>query len=266
MNRIAFLLFIAAATVFSACNGGNKPVATERTEDTEAKKLLQGIWVDTDEESVAFKVKGDTIYYPDSLSRPLRFAVYGDTLELETANISKYAIIRQTANIFEFKNQNGDVMKLTKGTDPAYELQFTPKRPVSVNQNKVIKKDTVVFCSGERYHAYIQVNPTKYKVFKTSYNDSGLETENVYFDNTVHISLFKQEAKVFSRDFKKADFSQYVPQEFLRQSVLSDVELTASDASGFHYQVQLAIPESNISYLVNVTITASGKYTMAIQK
>ena len=134
----------------------------------EGKTTFQGIWVDSDEENVVFKVKGDTIYYPDSLSQPIKFAIYGDTLELKSANDSKYAILKQSAHIFEFKNSNGDIVKLIKGEDPSFELQFANKKPTSVNQNKTIKSDTILFCNNERYHSYIQVNPTTYKVFKTS--------------------------------------------------------------------------------------------------
>lgn len=262
-------LFIMPALVCAAlasCAGSGKTDDAERQEDMKAKQLFQGIWVDSDEENVVFRVKGDTIYYPDSLSQPVRFAIFGDTLDLQSANESKYIILKQSAHIFEFKNTNGDIVKLVKGTDPSLAMQFASKKTASVNQNKVVKSDSVVFCLGERYHSYIQVNPTTYKVYKTSYNDDGLETESVYFDNTVHISLFKNEQKVFSRDFKKSDFRRYVPKEFLRQSILSDITLQSAEGNCLSYTAQLAIPDSNVSYLVSISISTSGKTTMSVQK
>lgn len=48
-------------------------------EDIAAKKMLQGIWVDNDAQTVAFKVKGDTIFYPDTTSIPAYFQIIEDT-------------------------------------------------------------------------------------------------------------------------------------------------------------------------------------------
>lgn len=266
MNKLTLLLTMATVLLASACNSGNKGGTAERTEDLQAKKLLQGIWIDPDDDDVVFKVKGDTIYYPDSLSQPLEFAIYGDTLEMKSSTGSKYAIKRQTAHIFEFRNPNGDMVKLIKGNDPSYELQFEGKKPLTVNQNKVIKKDSVVSCGSERFHSYVQINPTTYKVLKTSYNDDGLEEENVYFDNTIHIGIYKLGTKIFSKDIYKTDFAKYVPKDFLRQSVLSDITLYKADDKAIHYQAQLAIPDSYLSYIVNIDITTDGKISMSIQK
>lgn len=266
MTRLQTLLVCAIALVVASCKGGGKEDTAGRQEDLTAKKLLQGIWIDSDNDNVVFKIKGDTIYYPDSLSQPIRFAVYGDTLELQSSAGSKYAIVKQSAHIFEFKNSNGDLMKLVKDTDPGYAAQFEHKVPVAINQKRTIKKDSVVTCNGEPYHSYVQVNPTTYKVLKTSYNDDGLEVESVYFDNTIHVGIYKQGVKVFSKDFYKKDFSRYVPKDFLRQSVLSDIMLVSGDATGLHYQAQLAIPDSYLSYVVVINISTSGKITMEIQK
>lgn len=266
MNKLTLILISVLSFILSACNGGKTGDTTERKEDLQAKKLLQGIWVDSDDDNVVFKIKGDTIYYPDSLSQPIKFAVYGDTLEMQSAANSKYAIIKQSAHLFEFKNPNGDIMKLYKGTDSTYELQFERKKPMSVNQNKTIKTDSVVTCGQEKYHSYIQVNPTTFKTFKTSYNDDGLEIENVYFDNTIHIGVYKQGVKTFSKDFYKKDFSEFVPADFLRQSVLSNIILSGTDSNCLYYQAQLAIPDSYLSYIVNIKITTNGKMSMDIQK
>ena len=266
MNKFTFILLIIYTLLFSACKNGMKVEQAERTEDKRAKELLQGIWVDSDDDNVVFKVKGDTIFYPDTLSQPIKFAIYGDTLEMQSTNLSKYAIIKQTPHLFEFKNPNGDIVKLYKGTDPNYELQFLSKKPTSVNQNKTIKKDSIIFCGKDRYHVYIQVNPTTYKVLKSSYSDDGLEIENIYFDNTIHVGIYKQETNIFSKDFYKKDFVKLVPKDFLRQSVLSDIVLNSSDDKQMYFQAQLAIPDSYVSYIVNINISTNGKMKLNIQK
>ncbi len=46
---------------------------TPEPEDQEAKKALQGIWIDQETETVSFCAKGDTIYYPDTANVPVRF-------------------------------------------------------------------------------------------------------------------------------------------------------------------------------------------------
>lgn len=85
MQRILYIsmrlvvLSTVLLVVFSGCkNRQNAPVKIVEQEDMQAKKMLQGIWVPDDEESVAFKVKGDTIYYPDSTSVPVAFKIIGD--------------------------------------------------------------------------------------------------------------------------------------------------------------------------------------------
>lgn len=80
----------------------------EVKEDTAAKKMLQGIWLnDDDEDDVAFRAKGDTIYYPDSTSQPVYFYIAGDTLVMKGANIAKYPIVKQAEHISSLKCRMG---------------------------------------------------------------------------------------------------------------------------------------------------------------
>ena len=55
-------------------------------EDKEAKQMLEGIWINEDEQSVAFRAKGDSIFYPDSTSLPVAFQIFGDTLVMHGAS------------------------------------------------------------------------------------------------------------------------------------------------------------------------------------
>lgn len=58
------------------------------------------------------------------------------------------------------------------------------------------------------------MNPTTYKVYKSSYNDDGVQVDNVYYDNIVNIHVYHGANRVFSRDFHKKDFLKVVPAEF----------------------------------------------------
>lgn len=236
-------------------------------EDYQAKRMLQGIWVDEDEQDVAFKAQGDTIYYPDSTSLPVRFQIIGDTLLLHGANLVKYPILRQTANLFVFRNQNGDEVKCVKSTDPDDATFFSPRRPVALNQGKLIKRDTIVTYDSQRYHCYVQVNPTTYKVIKASYNDDGVEVDNVYYDNIINLNVYHEANKVFSGDFRKQQFAGVVPRDFLRQSILSDFTFVRCDAKGIHYMASLVIPDDGqSSYLVEITVSYSGRMSMKVNK
>lgn len=260
-----YFAIILLAIAIAGCSGKGKASRHLQQEDLKAKEMLQGIWVNEDEEDVAFKAMGDSIFYPDTTSQPVRFAIIDDTLVLQGSNIVKYPIVKQTLHLLEFKNQNGESVRLTKSDDPSDNLLFTHERPKALNQNRLIKRDTVLTYSGDRYHAYVQVNPTTYKVVKPVYNDEGVEVDNVYYDNIIHISLYKGGSELYSHDFRKREFSSLVPSQFLRQAVFSDMEFGHIGSSGVSYRAILAIPDGTSSYVVTVNISFKGKMTMSLQ-
>lgn len=265
MKETVNIMFLGCLLGLTCC--GHKAAAPEEVkEDAAAKKLLQGIWLNDDEEDdVAFRVKGDTIYYPDSTSQPVYFYIAGDTLVMKGANVVKYPILKQAAHLFEFKVQNGDVVKLVKTDDKSYLQQFVREHTVALNQNMLIKRDTVVTDGEEKFHLYVQVNPTTYKVFKSSYNDDGVEVDNVYYDNIINLNVFRGANKVFSRDFHKQDFKHQVPASFLEQAILSDLVYDHVDKQGVHYLAVLAMPDSSTSYQVEVVISTNGHMSMKVK-
>lgn len=259
------LTLITFGCLLAVVGCGKKPVAdTTIQEDKKAKEMLQGIWLNEDADDVAFRVKGDTIYYPDSTSSPMYFYIYSDTLVMKGANEVKYPIVKQAAHLFEFKNQGGDIIKLVKTSDKSYLEAFQQNANVAVNQNQLIKRDTVVAVGADKYHLYVQINPTSYKVYKSSFNDDGVQIDNVYFDNIINLNIFHGARKLFGRDFHKNDFAKKVPEEFLKQSILSDIVFLKTDEAGIHYQAVLAIPDSNMSFQVEVIISKQGKMSMKV--
>lgn len=230
-------------------------------EDLKAKAMLAGIWIDSDEENVVFRICGDTIYYPDSTTQPVKFKIVQDTMLLLGNTVSKYPIIHKSEHLFEFKNQDNDIVKLVRSEDPNDSLYFVRHRPVVLNQGRVIKNDTVVMFSDKKYHSYVQVNPTSYKVYRSYYNAEGMEIENIYFDNIIHVSVFKGAAKLFSKDFRKNDFAKVVPSSLLKQCVLSDIKLVDVGEDGIHYVTQLAIPDSPSSFVVELIVSYNGTFS-----
>lgn len=262
MNKVCILLLFVFF-VYS-CNNKLGGQTEEQHEDLTAKKMLQGIWINADDETVAFKVQGDSIFYPDSTSLPVTFKIIKDTLILQSASVVKYPIVKQAEHLFMFKNQAGDVVKLTLSENLGDKYQFENTVVQAVNQNRLIKRDTIISCNGVRYHAYVQVNPTTYKIIKPAYNDDGVEVDNVYYDNIINLAIFKGATRLFSRDFAKDAFSHLVPKDFLRQSVLSDMIFQRLDDKGIHYDVIIGIPDSPSGYLVHLLVSYDGKMSMRI--
>lgn len=265
MNRtILFFLTSFLLLSLTSCKQQKGQQAENKVEENQqAKKLLQGVWLDDDEGDVSFRVKGDTIYYPDSTSAPAYFFIVNDTLKIKGANEVDYAIVKQAEHLFEFKTQSGDVLRLVKTSDPSYLKAFEHTRPMTLNQNTLLKRDTVVTYADKSYHLYMQVNPTSYKVYKSSYNDDGVQVDNVYYDNIVNINVYQGASKLFSRDFQKADFNGAVPSQFISQAILSDVVFDSASAEGIRFLAVLAMPDSSLSYEVVVNIAYNGKMTIS---
>ncbi len=256
--------FLGLVIVLAACNGRGRKPAELQEEDRVAKQLLQGIWINADDESVAFKVSGDTIFYPDTTSRAVYFQIVKDTLTMHGVGIVKYPIVKQAPHLFVFKNQNGETVTLTLSEDPNDRFQFENSPARALNQNRLLRRDTVVTWAENRYHCYVQVNPTTYKVVKSTFNDEGVEVENIYYDNIIHLAVFNGSRRLFSRDFRKADFRTILPAAFLSQAILSDMLFRHIDRDGVHYQVFIGIPDSPSYYIVSITISTAGRMTMQL--
>ena len=238
-RKYAWMLLMIGTLTFVVGCGKKTQAADAPQEDKHAKQLLQGIWLNEDDEDVAFRVLGDTIYYPDSSSQPVAFAVYADTLVMRGASDVRYSIVKLAAHLFEFKNQSGDLIKLVKTADKSYLRSFEHQKNVELNQKTLIKRDTIVSHGDDKYHLWVQV-------------------DEVYYDNIVNLNVFHGAQKLFSRDFKKQDFSKNVPTAFLEQAVFSDLVFEEIDSAGIHYLAVLAQPNSSISYQVRVTISFAG--------
>ena len=105
-------------------------------------------------------------------------------------------------------------MKLVRSEDPNDSIYFIHRQAATLTYNEVVKKDTVVFHGGERYHCYVYVNPSRLKVYKTSYTDEGIAVENVYYDNVIHICVYKGKTCLFSQDYTRKSFTGLVPMAF----------------------------------------------------
>ncbi len=260
MKQLSILIFLTLAL----CGCGNRSASdatTEQSEDRDAKTMLQGFWVDNETEDLVFRIAGDTIFYSDTTSMPAYFRIVGDSLVL--ASGASYNIDKLTENLFWLHNQNGDLVKYRRSSNPEEDSVWvhdtTPRIMTYTHQ---VKTDSVVVYGGDRYHWYIAINPTKYKVIKHAYSDDGVEVDNVYYDNIMHISVYKGAQKLYSSDFRKSQYNKFVPAGFLEQAVLGNMEFSSVDAEGLHFNATLCIPDGASCYLVETLISYKGELKM----
>ena len=228
-------------------------------ESRAAKDLLQGVWTNEETETPVFKMEGDSVYYPDTVSMTAYFKVVDDTLYI--GSTARYYIEKQTSHHLWFRHSSGELVKLVKADDEADEEIFEQTPPRVLTLTEVLKRDTVVFYQDKRYHLYVAINPTKYKVSRYTVNEDGMEVENVYYDNIIHLSIFQGDHQLFSSDFRKKQYQPYVPEEFLDNAILNDIQLVRTDDNGFHLLSSLCVPDDASSYQVEHVVAFSGALT-----
>ena len=266
-NYILYGGLLTLLPFFMACDGDASHAEPERSvvkEDLEAKRTLQGIWIDKETGTVSLKIKGDSIFYPDTANFPVRFFIRLDTLYLAGADTTTYPIDKVEQHLFKFHSSTGTVVELVRSENPADSLYFMHDKPATLTYNEVTKKDTVVYQNGERYHCYVYVNPSNAKVYKNSYTDEGIAVENVYYDNVIHICVYKGRVCLFSRDYSKKDFTGLIPSGFLNQAILSNMEFEAADNQGFHFNATVCIPDDASCYMVGICVDCKGKVGMEL--
>lgn len=260
-------ILIGAGLLLGGCAGGGNGASGKvglPPEDEEAKRALQGIWINKETETVAFYVKADSIFYPDTANTPVRFAIREDTLYMTGAETTAYPIDKIGRNFFKFHSAMGDIVELVRSGNPADSFYFTRRQAVTLTYNEVLKKDTVVYYGGERYHCYVYVNPSRLKVHKTNYTDEGIAVENVYYDNVIHICVYKGRTCLFSRDYSKKSFTGMVPESFLGQAILSNMEFDRADRDGCHFNATVCIPDDAGCYMVGICVDYAGKPEMEL--
>ena len=233
-----FVAISLVAILLAACNSSKNPHSSSRQEeDLSAKELLQGIWLDDETESPLMRIEGDTIYYADAQSAPITFKIIRDTLYTYGNDTTYYKIDKQ-----------GEQEMII----PTY--------------TEVTKRDSVVNYNGNRYRAYVYINPSKMRVVKTIYTEDGISMDNVYYDNVMHICVYEGKKSLFASDITKQMFESVVPADFLMQAILSDTKFVKVDRNGFLYQAVLSIPESSIYSIANLTVSFSGELAITPTK
>lgn len=258
MNRIC--TFIACISLLSACSDQPKKQPKEANEeDLRAKELLQGIWLDDMTETPLLRIKGDSIYYIDESVQPTAFRIINDSLKTYGQQTTSYHIKKQGQYVFWIESAMGETLQLSKSEEDIDSfLTLQEEHQVQQPKRQVVQKDDVVFYNNTRYRGYVYINPTDIKVIQPEITEEGLEIENVYYDNIIHICVYEGKKSLFAKDMKKQDFETLIPSEYFKRAILSDMEFMGVDAKGYLYQATLCIPNSASCYLINISITKDG--------
>lgn len=259
MNRICTLL--ACISLLTACSGSSQTKEKEEKEDLVAKELLQGTWIDDMTETPLFKVQGDTIHYIDESVHPVAFKIIKDSLKTYGQQVTSYHIKRQGEYIFWIQSAMGEILHLSKAEESLDSLLTIQENQPPVRERKVIEKDDIVLFNNTRYRGYVYINPTDIKVIQPTITEEGLEVDNFYYDNIIHICVYEGKNRLFGRDMKKQDFESLVPQDYYQRAILSDMEFMGVNAEGYQYQATLCIPNGATCYLVNISIAKDGDIT-----
>ena len=151
----------------------------------------------------------------------------------------------------------GDILQLSKAEhlqDSLWIHNLTPEKTTE----EVISKDKVVYYNNQRFRGYVYINPTDIKIHQLEITEEGLEIENVYYDNIIHICVYEGKNKLFGRDMKKQDFELLIPKEYYQRAILSDMDFAGVNAKGYQYHATLCIPNSASCYLINISINMDG--------
>ena len=239
-----------------SCGGGKDNGSQEAAEDnSQLVEDLQGVWLDDNTEMPILKVKGDSIYMNSKGSVPFSFSVLGDTLVSHGVDRTVYRIKRLSANTFQFYTVAGDLVTLHKSDNDALEFSFQEAPKPS---DEVIKKDSVFLWGGKRYRGYVYINPSTRKVIRPGMTEEGLNVDNVYYDNVIHICVYQGRQKLFSKDISKDLLANTVPVDFLNSAILSDMDFVGVDDKGYHYRATVCIPDGMSCYYVDLTATSAG--------
>lgn len=250
-----FLLLLLFLSLMGCKNRGGEE--TMRQEDLEAKKMLQGIWLFDDGET-AFMAKGDSIFYPDTTSLPVKFWIANDSLYLKGNHTCHYQVTAQAAHLFKIANPSGDEVKFVKGGKNTSHADFLQARPYALNTFRTFDSDTVVSNDMGFFDTRIHVETTSDQVIRSTYNDQGIEVDNMYLDNVARVTTYNHGKLVYSHDFRKAEFSQQVPADFLSKCILRGITFSHAAGDALYYDVSIGIPDASTTYVIGLRINSKG--------
>lgn len=241
-----------------SCTSKKKDGGGEQQQATDARVLeeLQGVWLDDNTEAPLFKIVGDSIYYAGQSNAPQQVALINDTLIVYGVQTVCYPVRRRTEHSLFFVTPQGDMVSLHKSeVDSVYvDSQVEIRQP-----SQVIQKDSVIIFKGERYRGYAYINPTGIKVIRPGISEEGLSVDNVFYDNVIHICVYQGARRLYSKDIKRPMFTGLVPEDFLNNSILSDMDFIGVNTDGYVFEATLCMPDGPTCYNIQLFVSKGGE-------
>lgn len=269
LMKLISLLFLILSLASCGTSSQDKNSSTFQKENLEAKRLLQGVWVNNDSNMPFLYVKGDSLRFLDDCPKMLEFKIYRDSLYVYGYDVMNYTVDRQSEYDFWFHSLSDRMIKLYKSENSEDSLYFSVAGknidPVPL-YTEVVQKDSVIFYNDRRFRGYVYINPSTYKIHKPSYSDEGIHIDEAFYDNIIHICVYEGTTSLFARDMHKEDFKSMLTDTFYDQSILADMTFDGVDAEGFHFTARIGIPDSFIHNLILVAISPDGKISMQLKE
>lgn len=260
----AYYIFFLVSVIFASCIGNKKK--SFGIEDGEAKRILQGVWINEYEEIPSFMAKGDSIFYPDTASMPARFWINNDSLYIKGNNVNRYKIISLSEDLFEFQNQNSENIKLVHDNSMQFNKEFRQARSYALNVFRTYDTDTVVSIKDNiRTECKIHLEPTSERVIKSSYNDDGIEVDNLYLDNAASLEVWINDMEIYTHVFRKHEFAKYIPQDFINKSILRELQYSHTGNNAVFFNAVVGIPDASTCYVIELKIDRNGKLTKKLK-
>lgn len=244
--------------------GGKKEVQEKDDADLEAVRMLQGVWLDDNTEIPILKIKGDSMYLASQVNVPFKFGISGDTLISYGAGKTAYRIQKLGEHVLQFYTSTGDLMSLHKAESDTISFGYEVEKPELETQ--VLQKDSVFMFQGKRYRGYAYINPSTKKVIRPGITDEGLQVDNVYYDNIIHICVYQGTQRLYAKDITKEMFAGTVPENFLQGAILSDMDFMGVDAQGYRYRATVCVPDGSSCYYIDLQIDKEGELSFTLKQ
>lgn len=262
MGKVWYIFPIISILLVSCAGKKENPYCDE---DDEAKRILQGVWIQEDGENPSFMAEGDSIFYPDTASMSARFWVSNDSLYIKGSNVNRYKILTLSDQSFIFQNQNKEEIRLVRDSSKRFMREFRQTRPYALNAFRIHDTDTVSNGRDTRFECRIRLEPTSGRVMKSSYNDDGIEVDNLYLDNVARLQVALNGERVYVHDFLKQEFAAYIPEEFMEKSILRELQYSHADDNAVYLDAVVGIPDADACYVIGLEINREGKLTKKLK-
>ena len=245
--NLKFIFGLLVVLLASCTNVSTKVSKAKRATDPNVKSQLQGVWLDSNTESPVLKFTGDSLLFASKSDVLMPYLVVDDTLFVRGVRTVSYQILDRTEHSLSIKTPMGDEVSLYKDEQGSITIE-QPAYPSAAPVTSVVKKDKVIMSGNNRYHGYVTINPTSIKVVRPGVTEDGFTVDNVYYDNIIHICVYKGKEELCGKDIKRAMFEGIVPTEFLSVSILEDMSFMGVKDDRFLFRAVLRVPDGPCYY------------------